>query len=64
MSEGLPFASPPPYFMKSLQAVVRHSETGLMSAHWTPTDHVRMRRQLLAWDPADSELIRAGLVSR
>lgn len=47
-----------------LQAIVRHSETGLMRAHWTPEDHVRMRSSLLAWDPADREIIHAGLATR
>jgi hypothetical protein len=47
-----------------LEAIVRHSETGLMRAHWTPEDHVRMRHQLLGWDAADREIIHAGLATR
>lgn len=47
-----------------LQAIVRHSETRLMRAHWSPEDHVRMRQHLLGWDATDREIIHAGLATR
>lgn len=47
-----------------LEGVVRHSDTGLMRAHWMAEDNRRMRTAPRAWDPTDIEMIHTGLVAR
>jgi hypothetical protein len=48
----------------SLQGIDRHSETGIMKAHWTSADYVQMRAKPLPFTDFDVELIRQGLASR
>ncbi len=44
-----------------LQGVVRHSETGLMKAHWTPDDRAQMSEGPLPFTPHDAELIKDAM---
>ena len=44
-----------------LQGVSRHSETGVMKAHWTGDDYGAMRWKALPFTAHDVELIRAGI---
>jgi hypothetical protein len=48
----------------SLQGIDRHSETGIMKAHWTTADYVQMRAKPLPFTKDDAELIQKGLASR
>jgi hypothetical protein len=44
-----------------LQGIDRHSEEGILKAHWTDKDVMQMRWRPLSFEPADIELIRKGL---
>ena len=44
-----------------LQGISRHSETGLMRAHWSPEDYRQMPSKLLPLTPYDIKLIRMGV---
>jgi len=44
-----------------LQGTSRHSETGLMRAHWSPEDYGQMPSKLLPLTPYDIKLIRIGV---
>ena len=44
-----------------LQCLDRHSETGVMKAHWTPEDYYDMRWKPLTFSTDDIELIRLGI---
>ena len=46
-----------------LEGVNRHSDKGLMRAHWSREDYEQMRPGLLQFTPEDVELIRAGALS-
>lgn len=45
-----------------LEAVVRHSEEGIMKAHWTPNDYEHMYPSFMQFAPEDVTLIRAGVL--
>jgi hypothetical protein len=47
-----------------LQALERHSETGLMRASWTNEDYYQMLRGWLPLTPVDIQLVQAGIESR
>lgn len=48
-----------------LQGVDRHSETGVMKAHWTPADYAQMMlAKPLPFTDWDVKLIQQGLASR
>lgn len=47
-----------------LQGVSRHSETGVMKAHWAPDDYRLMRVGSLPFAVEDIQLIQAGLSTR
>jgi hypothetical protein len=47
-----------------LQGVARHSETGIMKAHWTADEYRQMGCRHLPFTPEDVELIQMGLQSR
>jgi len=44
-----------------LQGLDRHTESGIMKAHWTAEDYREMTFRPLAFTPDDIELIHAGL---
>jgi hypothetical protein len=44
----------------SLQRLHRHSDTGILKAHWTIDDFHAMQEKQLRFTPLDAELIRAG----
>jgi len=44
-----------------LQGVARHSDEGLMKAHWTLEDQAQMKQAQLPFSPYDVELIRSRL---
>jgi hypothetical protein len=46
-----------------LQGVDRHSETGVMKAHWTTADYAQMLAKPLPFTDWDVELIQHGLAS-
>jgi len=46
-----------------LQGITRHSETGIMKAHWTPEDYEEMQLRPLSFTRKDIELIQIGLAS-
>jgi hypothetical protein len=46
-----------------LQGITRHSETGIMKAHWTPEDYEQMQVRPLSFTRKDVELIQIGLAS-
>jgi hypothetical protein len=48
----------------NLQAIARHSDTGLMKAHWAAADYSDMRCLRLRFEPLDVELIHWGLKRR
>jgi hypothetical protein len=48
----------------TLQAIVRHSESGIMKAHWDFADYQKMRRASLVFAAEDVELIHLGLDAR
>ena len=45
-----------------LEGISRHSEEGVMKAHWTPQDLRQMARKPLPFEPCDIELIHLGLM--
>ena len=47
-----------------LQGIDRHSDTGVMKAHWTGRDFVDMRSSPLPFTGYDVDLIYAGLAKR
>jgi hypothetical protein len=47
-----------------LQGVDRHSETGVMKAHWTTADYTQMLAKPLPFTDWDVQLIQKGLASR
>jgi hypothetical protein len=47
-----------------LQGGDRHSETGIMQAHWTAKEIGRMASNPLSFTPEDIELINKGLAMR
>jgi hypothetical protein len=47
-----------------LQGVCRHSEDGIMRAHWSNGDHSLMRHKALKFTATDIELINDGLKTR
>ncbi len=47
-----------------LQGVSRHSDTGVMKAHWTPEDYRLMSLRPLPFAVEDIQLIQAGLSTR
>jgi hypothetical protein len=47
-----------------LEDVNRHSDRGLMKAHWTSNDYHHMFPEAMSFDPEDVALIRAGLARR
>jgi hypothetical protein len=47
-----------------IQGIDRHSETGVMKAHWTAADYTDMRARPLPFTDWDIELIQKGLASR
>ena len=47
-----------------LQGIDRHSETGVMKAHWSSTDYAQMGAKPLPFSEDDVELIQKGLASR
>ena len=47
-----------------LQGVDRHSDTGVMKAHWTTADYAQMLARPLPFTDWDVELIQEGLASR
>jgi hypothetical protein len=44
-----------------LQGIARHSETGVMKAHWSTKDFLEMEYSPLPFAPEDIELIRRGM---
>lgn len=44
-----------------LEGISRHSQEGIMKAHWTPQDLHEMTRKPLPFEPCDVELIHLGL---
>jgi hypothetical protein len=44
-----------------LQRVSRHSEEGVMKAHWEPSDYREMKAGTLPFDATDVQLIQANL---
>lgn len=47
-----------------LQGISRHSETGVMKAHWSAKDILQMVHEPLRFAPEDIDLIQRGLVHR
>jgi hypothetical protein len=47
-----------------LQGTCRHSDRGVMKAHWTHQDYVAMGGKALSFTEQDVQLIRAGLAKR
>jgi hypothetical protein len=47
-----------------LQGIQRHSETGIMKAHWDNQDLLSMRSRPLSFTPHDIDLIYIGLAAR
>jgi hypothetical protein len=47
-----------------VQGIARHSDTGLMKAHWTSKDFFAMRRRPLPFAREDVILLYIGLVAR
>ena len=47
-----------------LEGVSRHSETGVMKAHWTRRDHLSMAHKLLEFTPVDVNMIHYRLARR
>lgn len=48
----------------AMQGVARHSESGIMKAHWSTNDFYEMMYHKLAFIPYDVELIHQGLAIR
>ena len=47
-----------------LERIVRHSESGVMKAHWTGADYLQMSRSPLPFAEDDVQLIHLGLSKR
>lgn len=47
-----------------LQGIARHSETGIMKAHWSVDDFRQISTRLLAFEPKDAQLIQLGVKIR
>lgn len=47
-----------------LQGIARHSDSGVMKAHWSPGDYTAMMWRPLPFTQDDIDLIRAGLKQR
>jgi hypothetical protein len=47
-----------------IQGIVRHSESGIMRAHWTSADYAAMEQSPLPFAPTDIQLIQTGLAQR
>jgi hypothetical protein len=47
-----------------LQGAARHSETGIMKAHWNSEDYHQMTVRPLAFTAEDIQLLQAGIESR
>jgi len=47
-----------------LQGSARHSEEGIMKAHWEDSDYRQMKSGTLPFHPTDVDLLRAGLDRR
>lgn len=47
-----------------LEGIDRHSETGVMKAHWIQADYVQMRAKPLPFTDRDIQLIHEGIQSR
>ena len=47
-----------------LEQIVRHSDDGIMKAHWDSNDYLRMKSHLLRLAAIDVELIHAGIANR
>jgi hypothetical protein len=47
-----------------LEGIGRHSETGVMRAHWRGAEYCEMRRKPLPFAPEDVHLIHEGLARR
>jgi hypothetical protein len=47
-----------------LQGVARHSETGIMKAHWTPVDYRQMLVHPLPFAPEDVQLLQLSMEHR
>ena len=47
-----------------LQAISRHSESGIMKARWDPADYEQMRHTTLGFTEHDVDLIHLGLDTR
>jgi hypothetical protein len=47
-----------------LEGIDRHSESGVMKAHWTDADYIQMRAKPLPFSDWDIHLIHEGLESR
>jgi hypothetical protein len=47
-----------------MEAVSRHSSTGIMKATWTDADYYEMRDHALPFAPEDAQLIHSGFLKR
>jgi len=47
-----------------LQGTCRHSDTGVMKAHWTHEDYQQMGMKALSFTEEDAQLIRFGVAAR
>jgi len=47
-----------------LEGIARHSERGVMKAHWSSADLMQMSRKPLGFEREDIELIRLGMAAR
>jgi hypothetical protein len=48
----------------AMQGVARHSESGILKAHWSREDFTEMMYRKLAFTPSDVELMHQGLAVR
>ncbi len=47
-----------------LQGICRHSDTGIMKAHWVPADFMAMMWHRVNFEEVDVDLIQRGLTAR
>lgn len=47
-----------------LQGIVRHSDSGIMKAHWVPADFMAMMWHRVNFEEVDVDLIQRGLAAR
>ncbi len=47
-----------------LQGIVRHSDSGIMKAHWAPADFTAMTWHRVNFEEVDVDLIQRGLTAR